>query len=339
MVLATTIAGTAGGASAASVLSSAPPVGGSIGIRLVEAPADAEDDPRAQVHIVDHLPPGTTIHRQIEVSNTSATPLHATLYPSAATIAGGSFVGAEGRTDNDLSSWTTVSPEAVEVPAGGHASATVTVAVPSDAAPGEQYAVAWAEARSATADGAGITEVSRVGIRLYLSVGPGGAPAADFSIETLRAVRAADGTPKVLATVHNTGGRALDLAGSLELSDGPGGVRAGPFPAALGTTLGIDAREPVTIDLDRDLPAGPWDATVTLRSGRVERTAHATITFPLVGAGATVDARPSSRSDLPRTLLGAALALLALGAASVAAVRWRRARRRPVLDIHASSVN
>lgn len=323
LVLAATVAGTA-------VASGSPPDEGSIGIRLLEAPAGAEDDPRAQVHIVDHLAPGTTITRRIEVSNTSETTLHAVLYPSAATIDEGSFVGGEGRTENDLSSWTTVSPTALDVPARSSASATVVVAVPGDAAPGEQYAVVWAEARSTPSDGAGIAQVSRVGVRLYLSVGPGGAPAADFSIEALGAERTADGTPRILATVHNTGGRALDLAGSLELADGPGGVRAGPFPATLGTTLAIDATDAVTVELDGNLPAGPWAVTIALRSGRVERTAHGTITFPSPGE-ASLDTATHGGGGRALAPLTVGLGLVATGVAGAGALRLRRRGRRRVL--------
>jgi hypothetical protein len=86
----------------------------------------------------------------------------------------------------------------------------------------------------------------------------------------------------VLATVHNTGGRALDMSGTLQLLAGPGGLSAGPFPVTLGTTLAIDDTEPVTIALDKRLPAGPWDARITLRSGLIERSARATITALLV---------------------------------------------------------
>jgi hypothetical protein len=80
--------------------------------------------------------------------------------------------------------------------------------------------------------------------------------------------------------VRNTGGRALDVSGTLRLRAGPGGLSAGPFPATLGTTLAIGDTEPVTILLDRRLPAGPWQARVTLHSGLIERNTQATITFP-----------------------------------------------------------
>ena len=264
-------------ATAAAVLA------GSIGLRLVDVPVAARDDPRARVYIVDHLAPGAVIHRRIEVSNTTPAAMHVVLYPAAATIANGSFLGSAGHTANELSTWASVRSDAGDVAAGGRVTASVTIAIPRDAAPGERYGVIWAETRSASGAGGGITQVSRVGIRLYVSVGPGGPPASDFTIRSLTAERSADGQPIVVATVHNNGGRALDLNGTLQLSDGPAGLSAGPFAAALGSTLAIGDTEPVTIVLDTRLPAGPWDAHVTLHSGLLERSARARLTFPTPG--------------------------------------------------------
>jgi hypothetical protein len=263
-------------------------VTGGIGLRLVDVPVSEANDPRAQLYIVDHLTPGTVIDRRIEVSNTTDVTAHVELYAAAATIGHGSFLGAEGRTPDELSTWTSVDPSASDVPAGGRVMATVTIAVPGDAAPGERYGVVWAEARSAPAGSGGVIEVNRVGIRLYLSVGPGNAPAADFTIDSLTAARSPDGRPMVLASVHNTGGRALDMSGTLELLAGPGGLSAGPFPADLGTTLAVGDTEPVTIVLDERVPAGPWDARIILHSGLLERSARATISFPDAGAAAPV---------------------------------------------------
>ena len=42
------------------------------GLRLVDVPVVAQDDPRAQIYIVDHLAPGAVVHRRIEVSNSTA---------------------------------------------------------------------------------------------------------------------------------------------------------------------------------------------------------------------------------------------------------------------------
>jgi hypothetical protein len=309
------------------------PVAGGIGLRLVDVPVGERNDPRAQLYIVDHLAPGTVIDRRIEVSNTTDVTAHVELYAAAATIGHGSFLGAEGRTPNELSTWTSVDPSVSDVPAGGHVMATVTVAVPNDAAPGERYGVVWAEARSAPAGSGGVIEVNRVGIRLYLSVGPGNAPAADFTIDSLTAARSPEGRPMVLASVHNTGGRALDMSGTLELLAGPGGLRAGPFPADLGTTLGVGDTEPVTIVLDERVPAGPWDARIILQSGLLERSARATISFPAAGAAAPVNT--SSSRPTWWYLAVAGLVALLVGIPALVSLRLRRRRRRtdaPVRD-------
>lgn len=319
------LAGPAGAVTAAPGAAPTPAPGG-IGLRLVDAPVDAREDPRARVYIVDHLAPATVISRRIEVSNTTAAAARIALYPAAASITDGSFLGAAGNTPNDLSTWTSVTPGQVDVPADGKATATVRIAVAADAAPGEQYGVVWAEARSAPVEGAGVTQISRVGIRLYVSVGPGGAPAADFTIDSLAAGRAPDGSPTVRATVHNSGGRALDMNGSLQLLAGPGGLSAGPFPASLGTTLAIDGTAPVTIALDDQLPAGPWDARITLKSGLVERSVQATITFPATGTAPTVTTTAPTPGGWLYPATTALLALLLLAAAALLTARRRRRR-------------
>jgi hypothetical protein len=290
---------------------------GSIGVQLLDVPLTAYADPRARLYIIDHLHPGTTIHRRIEISNTTTSTVHIVSYPAAATISQGAFVGATAHTPNELSTWTSVLPGAFEVPPDGHAIATVTIAVPRNAPPGEQYGVVWAETRSPAPAGGGITQVSRVGIRLYLSIGPGGAPASEFTIESLTGKRSPDGQPMVVASVHNTGGRALDMSGTLQLSSGPGGLSAGPFAANLGTTLAIGATEPIIIMLDKQIPDGPWHALVTLHSGLLQRSARATISFPATGA--------RSSPFLTYLIVAGFVLLLLVG---VVGGRVRRRRRR-----------
>ena len=244
------------------------------------------------------------------------------LYSAAATIVKGSFLGADGHTPNELSTWVSVDPDAVDAPAGGVTTATVTVAVPADAPPGEQYGVVWAETGSPPLAAGGISQVSRVGIRLYLSVGSGNPPAANFSIDSLTAERSPEGRPTVVAAVHNTGGRALDLSGTLQLSAGPAGLSAGPFPADLGTTVAVGDTEPVTVVLDQALPAGPWDAEITLRSGLLENSAQATITFPVAGQAPPV----VTSTSLPGWVYPAigCLILLLCIAALLAVLAYRR---------------
>ena len=175
----------------------------------------------------------------------------------------------------------------------------------------------------------GITTVNRVGVRIYLSVGDGAEPASDFTIPTFEARRGTDGSPVVAATVHNTGGRALDLSGELRLTNGPGGLTAGPFAVELGTTLGIGETEPVLVLLDRAIPAGPWDARIVLRSGTTERDATATITFPSAPATAAAPVpthgNPVTKSRPILAVVGSAFIAL-----DVCIFWWflRRRRRR-----------
>ncbi len=76
------------------------------------------------------------------------------------------------------------------------------------------------------------------------------------------------------------------------------------------------------ITLDEPVPAGPWNAHVTLGSGTTKRSADATITFPAAGVGRP--ARPRTRTVA--MLLTAGGALLTLGALALFVRRRRRIR-------------
>jgi hypothetical protein len=297
-----------------------------IGIRLLEAPVQRRDDPRAHVYIVDHVSPGASFSRRIEVVNDSPADADLSLYAVGSQIANGSFSPLPGRTPNELSTWISVEPATAHLAPRARQTAVVRVQVPADAAPGERYAAVMAE--SSTTNPSGIAVNTRVGIRVYLDIGPGGEPASDFAIDSLTASRGSNGQPIVEATVRNTGGRALDMSGTLQLSNGPGGLSAGPFPAELGTTLAIGQGQPVKVVLDKALPAGPWKARIELKSGLLDRAAEATITFPdAVGArSAPVTARPVPLVKDPSVVEPVAIGLLVLVAALLALVLWRRRR-------------
>jgi hypothetical protein len=115
------------------------------------------------------------------------------------------------------------------------------------------------------------------------------------------------------------------MFGTLELSGGPGGLSAGPFPASLGTTVAIGATESVTIVLDKQVPAGPWEAGLTLHSGLLERRAQATITFPDAGSSPPVETKAPESGWLYVAV--AVLVVLLLGAAAWLQLRYRRRRR------------
>jgi hypothetical protein len=294
---------------------------GGIEIRLVDVPADSQDA-LARSYIVDRLAPGTTIRRRVEITNGTGSTADVGIYPAAATLRRGKFGFAGGHSRNELASWTSVSQDVLRMPPGTKAFEMVTINVPEQASSGERYAVIWAEVSARAPATGGVTLVTRVGVRIYLSVGPGGAPASNFAIGALSAERSATGQPLVVAKVHNSGRRTLDISGELTLSKGPGGLRAGPFPINLGTALAPDNSRLVTVRLDKRLPRGPWHAQIRLRSGFLQRGAAATITFPRqAGAANVAPARP-------RNLIDVVILLALLAIAAFALLLYRRIRRR-----------
>lgn len=298
---------------------------GTVGIRIVDAPVSRADDPRARIYIVDHVAPGATISRRVEINNDTAARQSVKVYAAAADVVAGAFQFGEGRAVNDLTTWTTVDPPELSLAAGAKGTATVKIAVPAKASAGEQYGVVWAEVSAPPPPGGGIGATNRVGVRIYLSVGPGGEPASDFEVTALQAQRAADGSPVVVATVRNTGARALDLGGELRLANGPGGLSAGPFDASTGSTLGLGQSGPVSVTLDKSLPNGPWDAKVLMRSGTTTREASASITFPERAASEStpVDTESAGGGGAGVVGLGAGVVLL-VGIVFLLLARGRR---------------
>lgn len=302
----------------------APPPG--LGLRLLEAPTARADDPRARTYIVDRIAPGGTFTRAIEVLNGDDSPMDVRLYPAVAEVAEGNFTAKDASVPGEIVNWTTITPTSIRLAPRSRAKAQVTVQVDPKATEGEYYGAVIAE-RPAALGEQGVGVNLRVGIRMYLSVGPGGEPPSDFVVDTLTAQRRPSGEPVVLASVKNTGGRALDMSGTLRLTDGPGGLSAGPFDATLGTTLGIGQSSPVTVVLDKALPAGPWQARLDLKSGLVERSVAATITFPDEGEAAPVDAQLVDDSSPPWLWIAVGAGLLLAFGLLLLFLLKRRGRR------------
>jgi hypothetical protein len=249
------------------------------GVRLVDVPIADASNPRGLRYIVDYLPPGRVIHRRILVLNQETRRAHFTVYPDQATIGHGQFTGDAGATRGELTSWITVRHPRLTLGPNGTRLDMVTIRVPKAATRGEHYGVIWVQqvAHARTKMGIGVTEVSRVGIRIYLAVGPGGAPPTTFTITSITAHRTARGWPFIVARVRNTGGRAVDLSGQVRLSQGPGGTIAGPFPEQQVITLAPGQSGNMTFALGRRLPAGPWHVKITLVSGFITHSAQATV--------------------------------------------------------------
>jgi hypothetical protein len=251
---------------------------GSIGIALV-AETDAPEDDRSRMYIVDHVDPGAELRREIEVQNASSSPRHIELYPAAASVQGGAFAAADGHGGNDLSEWTTLDESALDLAPGEIERVGVTIAVPETAPEGERYAAILAEVAAPHPEDSMVQQVNRVGIRVYLSVGPGGEPPSDFTIDGI-GLRAGDEWPVVTAEVTNTGERALDIAGTASLRREVGTMNAGPFETRSAVTLLPGESGVAEIDVDEALPGGAWNAEVTLASGDLERTAAGSVTLP-----------------------------------------------------------
>jgi hypothetical protein len=258
---------------------------GSVGIRLVAIAGALPSDPLSSSYVVHQLAPGTSLTRSVQIDNDSHAIVDVSVYPAAASIVRGTFAFAPGHGEDELSSWTSVGRDTLRLAPGTESFDSLTIDVPSNASSGERYAVLWAEVSTSPMTAGGVALVNRVGIRMYLSIGPGGAPPSDFVITSLSAQRSVTGEALVVAKVHNSGRSTLDLSGDLTLSKGPGGLRAGPFAATLGSVLAPGATEPVTVQLDRAFPRGPWRADLGLTSGLIQRSAVATITFPSNAAG------------------------------------------------------
>jgi hypothetical protein len=300
---------------------------GGIGIRLVDVPTDSRD-PRARSYVVDRVAPGTSIRRRVEIVNTTRSTADVVVYPAAADLRGSRFAFAPGHSRNELSDWTSVSRGVLRLPPGAKALETLTIDVPANASSGERYAVVWAEVSAPAPSAGGVTLVNRVGVRMYVSIGPGGGLPSNFVIDSLTAKRSTTGAPLVVAELHNTGPRTLDIGGNLTLAKGPGGLRAGPLPVPLGAALAPGDSQRVTVRIDRRLPRGPWRAELRLESGSILRAAVATITFPRAAAAA---------SARPRQLMLVVIILLLLLAAAACALLL--SGRRPRGDVEPAAAS
>ena len=276
---------------------------GGIALRLIGTPNEP-NNPLARVYIIDRLAPGTVLQDHIEVDNTTHSVQAISVYPAAAAVHHGTFGFTAGRTQNALSSWTTVSQGLLHLAPGSSVDEMVTIAVPSDSPPGPQYAVIWGQVSRPES---GVTLVNRVGIRMYLTVGRGGGAPPNFKIARPAAERSASGHPLVVTKVTNNANGTLDINGTLMLTDGPGGLRIGPYRFSLGPVLTPGASEQAISTLHKGLPAGPWRAQLNFSSGAIKRGVSVALTFP------TRETHHSSgRSGyLPLVLIGALVITLA----------------------------
>jgi hypothetical protein len=259
------------------------------GTRLVDVPVSEANNPRALRYIIDYLPTGAMIHRRILVLNEETRTAHFAVYPDAAQISHEEFTGDAGATRSELTGWISVQHPAVTLAPGASETDMITIKVPLGATRGEVYGVIWAQQAAYVrgTSGFGVNEIDRVGIRVYLAVGRGGAPPTVFAVTSMTGSRTATGQPSILVRVDNTGGRAVDLDGTLRLTDGPGGTSAGPFPSQQIVTLAPGQPGNMSFAPHKSLPVGPWRAEVTLVSGITTSVATGTVQFGALVAAHT----------------------------------------------------
>jgi hypothetical protein len=310
------------GAATFSSLSAAPAPRGSFGVRLVDVPVSEAGNPRALRYIIDYLPTGAVIRRRILIVNEESHRARFTVYADAAFITGGQFVGYAGATRSELTRWVSVQDPTVTLAAGASVMDMITIRVPQHATRGEHYGAIWVQQTAKVRPRGGgfdLTEVDRVGIRLYVAVGRGGAPPSSFDITSITGHLTNAGQPIIVAHVNNTGGRAVDLNGTTRLTDGPGGTNSGPFHAQRIVTLAPGQSWNVTFAAPKSLPDGSWRATVTLESGLTTATATATIQLTTI---TTAQAALSAMQWIWLALGGLVLALV------IAMGRYARQHRR-----------
>jgi hypothetical protein len=179
---------------------------GSIGIRLL---GTARTGTLAHAYVVNRVAPGSRIDRRVEITNNTGTPVAIAVYPAAAAFRRGRFAFASGHTRNELSRWTSVGRSIVRLAPGGRTVDTVTIAAPKHTAPGERYGVIWAELSAAAPTGGGITLVNRVGVRMYVSIGRGGASTPRLAVAPLTAPRPPNVAPRVSAAMYIGAGLAV----------------------------------------------------------------------------------------------------------------------------------
>ncbi|HEX5293441.1 MAG TPA: hypothetical protein VFX25_31595 [Streptosporangiaceae bacterium] len=276
----------AASASAGTIGSPRPPTG-NFGVRLFDVPVSDAHNPRALRYIIGFLHPGAVIHRRILVQNSESRTVTFAVYPDAARIIKGSFVGDAGATRSELTTWTRVQHRLLRLRPGGSALDTVTIRVPRYPTRGEHYGVIWAQQSGLRRSAAGtmIREVARVGIRVYLRIGRGGVPPTRFRITSISGTTLKGGQRALVTHVANVGGLAVDLAGTARLSRGPGGASVSPVAEREVLTLAPGQSGNLIFAEHKGVPDGPWQAKVKLASGFITAVAGSVIDFAPAGAG------------------------------------------------------
>lgn len=113
------------------------------------------------------------------------------------------------------------------------------------------------------------------------------------------------------------------------MSQVSGSISAGPYPIDSGKSLAPGQSASVNVIVTDQVTDGPWDVSLTLKSGLLEVTHEARITFPKgPGMAAAVLSRPDRQSPLNWRIISASMALVLMLIATLAIIRpYRRSAR------------
>jgi hypothetical protein len=258
------------------------------------------------------------VTRSLTVTNDSGAPAHVELYASGAAVGDGGFTLVDD-TDAPIARWATVEPASLDLAPAASAMARLRIAIPDDARDGERYGVVWAQVGAGDDDAQAV--VNRVGVRIFVLVGGG---TSDLQIESMTPRRDAGGNAIVELALANTGDRAVDVTGALQLDDD---VHDSEPTAAVAfvPTVAPGATTSAVVAFDEDVANGPWEAMATLEANGRTLRAHAQLTFPAADGG---------RGDaVPASMIGGdgvpviALVIAAGAIAGATALAWRARRR------------
>lgn len=283
--------------------------------------------PATEEGVVDGRPfftytvdPGDTVTDYLRVKSLADVTQVLTLYPSqAGNAANGDLVLADREAaPEDLSAWTSLDVQALELPPDGEQLVRFDIQVPADAEPGDytQGIVTSQTQQVEQDDGQLVNLDSRLAARVYVRVNGDLAPQVEFTGLTDTYERAwwnPFGTAELSYSVRNTGNVRLRATDAV--------TAEGPF----GIDLGGPASGPEILDLlpGSEVVSQPVEIPRVLALLQLTQTVELS---PYAVNQGDLPIPPVEASSTVRAVYWPAVVLLALGLL-VWVVRWRRRRR------------
>jgi hypothetical protein len=228
--------------------------------------------------------PGETVIKKMTVHNDASVaqsfvPVVNTISP--ANEQGGLSFGPVS--SSDLSGWITVTPSKLDLAADQSGDFTITIKVPSNAAPGGHYATVFAENQSGTVSVNGAQLTPLVGTSILLKVSGQITESADVVEFSTQRARVIPGEPiDFTVRVRNTGNIHIKPQGTIEIYNGnvkvdeiavnPDGLNVLPGSIRMFTAVS-----------NKTLPAGTYRAELSLVYGAGQTLSVPDISFVVVG--------------------------------------------------------